>query len=196
MDRPIRPQPSPQVAVGSPVRLQHFQRQRDALATADAQGDDAAFEAVALHRVHETRRQHRATGTDRMSVRNGSAFDIDNVFGKAQLAQAPAHCRSATIIAVVAGRLCSSLLNTVGALRPGTSTAAISASNLPAAWAAAKRCCERSAQRSWSSRDILFCVTGPSVCQPECVPLNASFNPSYNMPAARRRSIRSPVRRH
>ena len=36
-------------------------------------------------------------------------------------------------------------------------TGAISASNLPAAWAAENRCCERSAQASWScTRDLVL----------------------------------------
>ena len=93
--------------------------------------------------------------------------------------------------AVVSGRLCSSLSNTVGPLRPGTSTAAISASNLPAACAALKRCCERSAQRSWSSRLMPFLSTRSSVCQPECLPLKASFRPSYSMLS---KAVMSPMR--
>ena len=50
--------------------------------------------------------------------------------------------------AVVSGRLCSSFRKVTGPFRLGTCTGVISASNNPAAWAAEKRVCERSAQAS------------------------------------------------
>ncbi len=53
-------------------------------------------------------------------------------------------------------------------LRPVISTGSISAANLSAAWAAAKRACERSAQRSCAARLIWYFAARFSVCQPEC----------------------------
>ena len=55
---------------------------------------------------------------------------------------------------VVSGLLLSSLSKTFTPLWPRTSTGVISSLNLPAACAAAKRCCDRNAQRSCSSRVI------------------------------------------
>ena len=49
---------------------------------------------------------------------------------------------------VVSGRFASSVSKTCGPLRPLTSTPTISAAKRPAVCAAAKRFCERSAQRS------------------------------------------------
>ena len=53
---------------------------------------------------------------------------------------------------VVPGRLCSSVVKTLGPLWPGTSTATISSLNFLAACAAEKRCCDRSAHWSYASR--------------------------------------------
>ena len=79
---------------------------------------------------------------------------------------------------VVSGRLCSSFSKSPGLFRSQSSTGTISSANLPAACAAAKRFCERSAQRSWSSRVIWRDLTRSSVCQPECWSEKASFSPS------------------
>ncbi len=55
--------------------------------------------------------------------------------------------------AVVSGRRCSSWLTVTGpALPPGTTTGSISSLKKPAACALAARCCERSANASWSLR--------------------------------------------
>ena len=53
------------------------------MATADPQRDDAALETIPLHGVDEARREHSARRTDRVSVRDGSPFDIDEVLGQA-----------------------------------------------------------------------------------------------------------------
>jgi len=87
----------------------------------------------------------------------------------------------ARLSAVVSGRLCSSLANSSSPLRVLIRTGTISASNLPAAWAAAKRCCERRAQRSCSARAIWYFWARSSVCQPECWPDKASLRPSWSI---------------
>ena len=61
--------------------VQHFDRQRDALAAADAQRDQAAREAVAAHRVDEFGGEHRAGRADRVAMGDGATFDVDDVFG-------------------------------------------------------------------------------------------------------------------
>ena len=66
--------------------MHSFNRERDALAATDAQRDDAALEAVAPHGVNELRGQDRAGGADRMAVRDGTALDIDDIFGESELA--------------------------------------------------------------------------------------------------------------
>ena len=66
--------------------MQNFDCQRDALAAADAECDKAAREAVPAHRVDEFRGEHRARCTDRVAMRNGAAFDIDDVVGQSELA--------------------------------------------------------------------------------------------------------------
>ena len=63
---------------------------------------------------------------------------------------------------------------------PETSTATICDLKLPSACAAAKRCCDRKAQRSCASR-VTWCFSArSSVCQPECASEKASFKPSRN----------------
>ena len=62
-----------------------FERERNALAAADAQGDDPTPQSVAAHRVDEAGRQNRASGTDRMAMGNGAAVDIDDVRREPQL---------------------------------------------------------------------------------------------------------------
>src|SRR6266550_6970291 len=65
---------------------QRLDGERDALAAADAQRDDAALEAVAPHRVNEARGEHRAGGADGMAVRDRAALDVDDVLGQPELA--------------------------------------------------------------------------------------------------------------
>jgi ketopantoate reductase len=62
----------------------------------------------------------------------------------------------------------SSFAKITGPLRPASSIVTISSFNLPAAWAVLKRCCERAAHRSCSSREMAYLPTRSSVCQPEC----------------------------
>src|SRR5690606_35421340 len=66
----------------------HLQGQRDTLAAADAERDDAALESVALHRMQQPRGKYRAAGADRMAVGDGAAFDVDDVLGEADFAKA------------------------------------------------------------------------------------------------------------
>lgn len=66
-----------------PALMRRLQRQCDALAAADAQCDDTALDPVALHRVKEPGRQHGTRRTDRMTVRDGAAFDVHDILGKA-----------------------------------------------------------------------------------------------------------------
>src|SRR5262245_10879893 len=61
------------------------QCQGDALTAPYTQRDDAPTEAVAMHRVQKTGGQHCAGRADRMTMRNGSALDIDNIVGEAEL---------------------------------------------------------------------------------------------------------------
>jgi hypothetical protein len=61
--------------------VKRFDRKRDALSTTDAKGDQAARQTVAAHRVDQLCRQHCAGGTDWMAVRNGAAFDVDDLLG-------------------------------------------------------------------------------------------------------------------
>jgi hypothetical protein len=58
--------------------------ERDALTTADAQRDDAAFETVTSHGVNEPRREHGSRRADWMTMRDGAALDIDDVLGQAE----------------------------------------------------------------------------------------------------------------
>src|ERR1700730_13219131 len=67
--------------------MQRFDRKRDALAAADAQGDEAASQAVPAHRVNEFCREHRAGGAERVTMRHSAPFDIDDVLGKSELAR-------------------------------------------------------------------------------------------------------------
>src|SRR5215469_12947830 len=64
---------------------QSFERERDALAAADAERDDAAFQTVAAHRMNEPRGEHGPGGADGVTVRDGAAFDVDDVLGEAEL---------------------------------------------------------------------------------------------------------------
>jgi hypothetical protein len=86
----------------------------------------------------------------------------------------------ARVSSVVSGRLCSSLSNRVDPFLPGTSTGTICDLKRPSACAAAKRCCDRKAQRSCASRVTWYFSTRSSVCQPEGASEKASFSPSRN----------------
>jgi len=66
--------------------VQHFDRQRDALAAADAEGDKAAGEAVPTHRVDKPRVEHRARRADRVAMGDSAPFDVDDVLGQSELA--------------------------------------------------------------------------------------------------------------
>src|SRR5216684_4086587 len=230
------------LASSAPASRNRFERKRDALPAADAEGDHAALQAVAAHRVDEAGREHGARGADRVTMRDGAALDIDDVGREAELArhgdddggeglvdldaldlaEGPAragerllHRRdrpeaehagldrgdaigdesgqrleaallgpslsAASASRVVPGRLCSSLSKTVGPLRPASSIGRISSLNLPAAWAAPKRCCVRSAHWSCASRVIWNWAARSSVCQPEAWSEKASLRPSRSM---------------
>src|SRR5580693_1502599 len=72
--------------IGASVRLPGgLDGKRDALAAADAKCDQAALEAVTPHRVNEPGREHGSGGADRMSMRDGSAFNVDDVLCKTEL---------------------------------------------------------------------------------------------------------------
>jgi hypothetical protein len=64
-----------------------LKRERDTLAAADAQRDDAALETVAAHRVDQSRRQHGARRPDRMAMSDGATLDIDDVLRQTELAR-------------------------------------------------------------------------------------------------------------
>src|SRR5262249_62298612 len=65
----------------APVLDDGFERKRNALPAADAQSDDAPFEIVAAHRMNETCGEDGAGCADRVAVRDGAAFDVDDVLG-------------------------------------------------------------------------------------------------------------------
>lgn len=58
-----------------------FQRQRDSLPAADAQRNDSLIDPVPLHRMQQTSREHSARRADRVTRRDGAAFDVDDIFG-------------------------------------------------------------------------------------------------------------------
>src|SRR5229473_2083109 len=59
----------------------------DPLAAADAQGDEAAPQAVTPHRMDEAGGEHGPGRADRMAMRDGAALDIDDVLGETELAR-------------------------------------------------------------------------------------------------------------
>src|SRR6266852_4729725 len=75
------------LASSAPASRNRFERKRDALPAADAEGDHAALQAVAAHRVDEAGREHGARGADRVAMRDGAALDIDDVGREAELAR-------------------------------------------------------------------------------------------------------------
>ena len=68
-----------------PVLIHRFKHERDPLTSPDAQCHDAALDAVALHRMKEASGQHGARRTDRMTVRDGAAFNVHDILGQTQL---------------------------------------------------------------------------------------------------------------
>src|SRR5919109_3348838 len=129
-------------------------------------------------RLETTFLGERALGHDH---RRGAAVQTRCVAGRDRAVLRKAGFSLASVSIVVSGRLASSLSKLTSPLRLANSIATISSLNFPASCAALKRCCERAAQRSWSSRVTRYVVTRSSVCQPECCPLNASFKPSRSM---------------
>ena len=67
--------------------MQRLDGQSDALAAADAQRDQAAFETVTPHRVNEFCREHRARRANRVAVGHRTALDIHNVIGQSEFAR-------------------------------------------------------------------------------------------------------------
>src|ERR1700727_3329350 len=67
--------------------MQRFNCERDALAAADAERDQAALQTVAAHRVDELGDEHRAGRADRVAVRNSAAIDVDDLVGQSELAR-------------------------------------------------------------------------------------------------------------
>src|SRR5271169_4226284 len=64
--------------------VQGFDCERDALAAADAQSDQAALQTIPTHRVDELRGQHCAGRADRVTVRDGAAIDIHDLVGQSE----------------------------------------------------------------------------------------------------------------
>ncbi len=64
--------------------MQRLDGQSDSLATADAERDDAAAQAVAPHRMDKPRREDRPCRADRVAVSDGAAFDIDDILRQPQ----------------------------------------------------------------------------------------------------------------
>ena len=59
--------------------LNRFERERYSLSATDAQRDNSALDAVALHRMQKARCEHCPGRTNRMTMRNGTALDVDNI---------------------------------------------------------------------------------------------------------------------
>src|SRR5579864_7924370 len=67
------------------ISVHCLKHERNPLTAADAQGHDAALDAIPLHRVKEAGGQDRAGGTDRMTMRDGTAFDVHDILSETQL---------------------------------------------------------------------------------------------------------------
>ena len=65
--------------------MQRLDRQRDALAAADAQRNQAALKTVAAHGMDELRGQHGSGRADRVAVGDGAAVDIDDLVRQSEL---------------------------------------------------------------------------------------------------------------
>src|SRR5258708_36902759 len=75
------------LASSAPASRNRFERKRDALPAADAQGDHAALQAVAAHRVDEAGREHGPRGAPRGAMGGGAALLIDDGWPEARLAR-------------------------------------------------------------------------------------------------------------
>ena len=64
--------------------MQRFDGERDALAAADAQRDQAALQTVPAHRVDKLRGQHCPGRADRVAVGDRAALDIDDLVGQSE----------------------------------------------------------------------------------------------------------------
>ena len=60
-----------------PEKSEHFQRQGNALAAADTQGNDTLLQSIPLQRVQKTCGEDGTRGADRMAVGNGPTFFSD-----------------------------------------------------------------------------------------------------------------------
>ena len=65
--------------------VQSLQRERNCLPTTDAERNNAVLDAITLHRVQKPRGQHRTARTDRVSMRDGAAFDVHDIFRDAKV---------------------------------------------------------------------------------------------------------------
>ena len=65
--------------------LNRFERERYSLSATNAQGDYAAFDAIALHRMQKARCEHRPGRTNRMTMCNGTTLNIDNVLRQTEV---------------------------------------------------------------------------------------------------------------
>ena len=59
--------------------LNRFKRECYSLSATNAQRDNSALDAVALHRMQKARCEHCPGRTNRMTMRNGTALDVDNI---------------------------------------------------------------------------------------------------------------------
>src|SRR6202011_4156868 len=64
-----------------------FERERDALAAADAQGHEPSPQAIATHGMDEAGGQNGARRPDWMAMRDRAALDVDDVLRQAEIAR-------------------------------------------------------------------------------------------------------------
>ena len=69
-----------------------FHCQRYSLSATDAERDDTLVCPVALHGVQETRREHCARRTDRVSMGDRAAFHVDHVRRQTRLSEIKTGC--------------------------------------------------------------------------------------------------------
>lgn len=67
------------------IRSQRFECERDTLTAADTQRNNPPGNSVATHRMKQSRGQDRPGGADRMPMRDGTAFDVDDVLRQAEV---------------------------------------------------------------------------------------------------------------
>src|SRR5215831_1296745 len=77
--------PAPLIPVFSCAGSNGLERQGDTLTTPDAQRDHAATHPITAHGMQKTRRQHGAGRANGVTMGDGTAFDIDDVLGQAEL---------------------------------------------------------------------------------------------------------------